>query len=231
MWLAALRHTEMVEELAALRAAVSSATQSVLGRSPNNTFHMEVVGELVTEFQKMEERCSRLERHAMRICDLLLGPPPGRARLADHLDKAARQLRVELAARWEVDVELEALRTLVTRVRDLVLDNADGPSSLAASMSIAVELLEGRIDAAAADGVRWWSCFALFGAVSHFSELKSGLELLWSGCNMELTEDEADALWTWCVQPRTRWHRMFLPQLLTAVLVMWGSSSGGRLCS
>jgi hypothetical protein len=44
---------------------------------------------------------------------MLLGPPPGRAGLADHLDEAARQLGagggVELATRWEVNTELEAL--------------------------------------------------------------------------------------------------------------------------
>jgi hypothetical protein len=50
MRLAALRHTEMAGELAVLWAAVSSATESVLGRSPNNTFRLEVVGELVVEF-------------------------------------------------------------------------------------------------------------------------------------------------------------------------------------
>jgi hypothetical protein len=50
MRLAALRHTEMAGELAVLWAAVSSATESVLGRSPNNTFRLEVVGELAIEF-------------------------------------------------------------------------------------------------------------------------------------------------------------------------------------
>jgi hypothetical protein len=63
------------------------------------------------KFQKMEDRCSRLERPTMRIYDLLLGPPAGRARLADHLDEVVRQLRVELVAWWEADAELEALRT------------------------------------------------------------------------------------------------------------------------
>jgi hypothetical protein len=76
MRLVALRHTEMVGELAAVRAAVSSTTESVLGHSPNDTFHMEVVGELVAEFEKLEERCSRLERPTARICDLLLGHHP-----------------------------------------------------------------------------------------------------------------------------------------------------------
>jgi hypothetical protein len=73
-----------------LQVTVSSAVESALGHSPNETFHMEVVGELVMKFQKLEEWHSQLERPAMRICDLLLRPPLGRARLADHLDEATR---------------------------------------------------------------------------------------------------------------------------------------------
>jgi hypothetical protein len=123
----------MVGVLAALRVAVSSTVELALGCSPNNTFLMEVVG----------ERCLQLQRPATMIYDPLLGPPPSQARLASSLDKAAEQLRVQLAARQEENVELEALRTSTARVWDLVLDNADGPSSLAASMSTVVELLEG----------------------------------------------------------------------------------------
>jgi hypothetical protein len=157
---------------------------------------MEVVGELVAKFQKLEEQCSRLERPTMRICDLLLRPPPGRTRLTDHLNEATEQLRVELATQQEVHVELEALLTSTMHVRDLVLDNTDGLSSLAASMSTVVELLEGRIDAAAANGVHWGSHSALVAAVSHFLELKSELALLGSRRNADLTKHEADALWT-----------------------------------
>jgi hypothetical protein len=36
----------------------------------------------------------------------------------------------------------------------------------------------------------------LVAAVSHFPELKPELELLWSGHNTYLTEDEADVVWT-----------------------------------
>jgi hypothetical protein len=111
MRLAALRHIEMVEEHAVPQAVVSSATKSVLGRSPNENFHVEVVGELVAEFQRVEERISRLERPAVRIYDLLIGPPTSRVWLADHLDEATGQLRVELAARREVDAEQEAIWT------------------------------------------------------------------------------------------------------------------------
>jgi hypothetical protein len=47
---AALRHTKMVGELAALQEIVSSTAESALGRSPNDTFRVEVVGEQVTKF-------------------------------------------------------------------------------------------------------------------------------------------------------------------------------------
>jgi hypothetical protein len=116
--------------------------------------------------------------------------------LADHLDEAVRQFGAELAARWEAVAELEALRTSAARVPDLVLDNTDGPSSLPASKLAVVELLEGRIDAATANGFRWGSCFTLVAAMSHFSEQKSELELLGSEHNVDLTEDETGALWT-----------------------------------
>jgi hypothetical protein len=59
---------------------------------------------------------------------------------------------------------------------------------------MAVELLEGRIDAVIANGVYWGTRSTLVAALSHFSELKSELELLGSGCNADLTEDQADAL-------------------------------------
>jgi hypothetical protein len=77
-----------------------------------------------------------------------------------------------------------------------VLGGADGPSSLAASVSTAAELLEDRIDDAAANGVRWGSRSALAAAMSHFIELKTDLEVLGFGHSADLVEDEADALWT-----------------------------------
>jgi hypothetical protein len=90
VWIATLRHTEMVGEHATLRAIVTTVVDSVLGRSLSNTFRVEVVSELATKYQKKEDWHSWLERPATRICDLLLGPPPGWARLADHLDEAVR---------------------------------------------------------------------------------------------------------------------------------------------
>jgi hypothetical protein len=62
MRVAALCYTEMAGELAVLQAAMSSATESVLGCLPVETFWAKIVRELVTKFQKLEERCSRLER-------------------------------------------------------------------------------------------------------------------------------------------------------------------------
>jgi hypothetical protein len=63
-------------------------------------------------------------------------------------------------------------------------------------MSTAVELLEGQIDTATANEVRWGSYSTLVATVSHFPELKSELELLRSRHNADLIEDKANALWT-----------------------------------
>jgi hypothetical protein len=59
-----------------------------------------------------------------------------------------------------------------------------------------VELHEDRIDAATTNGIRWGSCSTLVAVVSHFQELKTDLEVIKSGRSMEVTEDEADALWS-----------------------------------
>jgi hypothetical protein len=61
----------------------------------------------------------------VRICDLLLGPPLGWPRLVDRLDKAAEQLRAELAAQREADAELEALRTSAARIHFQALIKID----------------------------------------------------------------------------------------------------------
>jgi hypothetical protein len=50
MWIAALCHNEMAGDIATHWAAVSSAAGFVLGRSPNETFHMGVVDELIAKF-------------------------------------------------------------------------------------------------------------------------------------------------------------------------------------
>jgi hypothetical protein len=95
MWVAAIRHIEMAEELAVLRVAVTSTVELVLGHSPDETFQVEITDELVAQFCKLEVLCSRHEQPDARICDLLFGPSPDQARWADRLDEAARRLEVE----------------------------------------------------------------------------------------------------------------------------------------
>jgi hypothetical protein len=52
MRVATLCYTEMARELAALRTAVSSTAEFTLGHSPNDTFLVEVVDELIAELQR-----------------------------------------------------------------------------------------------------------------------------------------------------------------------------------
>jgi hypothetical protein len=59
-------------ELAAIRATVSFVAKLLLGRSPDETFWVEVM-------DKLEELYSQLEHPGTRIYDLLLGPPLGHA--------------------------------------------------------------------------------------------------------------------------------------------------------
>jgi hypothetical protein len=59
-----------------------------------------------------------------------------------------------------------------------------------------VELLEGRINTAVANGVHWGTRSSLVASLSHFPELNFELELLRSGRNVDLTEDQTDSLWT-----------------------------------
>jgi hypothetical protein len=79
MQVATLRHTEVVRELTALWAAVSSAAELVLGRSPGETSQVEVVSELTTKFHKLEELCSWLQGPGAYIYSLLLGSSPDQA--------------------------------------------------------------------------------------------------------------------------------------------------------
>jgi hypothetical protein len=90
---------------------MSSKMELVLGCLPDETLQVEVMDELVAEFQRLEELCSLHECPSMRICDLLLGPPLGQARWANHLDEAVGRLGAELAARQEVDAELKVMQT------------------------------------------------------------------------------------------------------------------------
>jgi hypothetical protein len=75
---------------------------------------------------------------------------------------------------------------LAAWVRYLVLDNADGLSSLAASLS--------SVDAAVANGVHWGTWSVLVTTLSHFPKLEADLELLGSERNVVLREDRMGAL-------------------------------------
>jgi hypothetical protein len=50
MRITALHHTEMIGELAMLQTTVSSTVEFALGRSPDETFWVKVVDELVAKF-------------------------------------------------------------------------------------------------------------------------------------------------------------------------------------
>jgi hypothetical protein len=56
-----------------------------------------------------------------------------------------------------------------------------------------VELLEDCIDAAAANRVYWGTRSVLADTLSHFPQLGTELELLRSGHNADLTEDQVEA--------------------------------------
>jgi hypothetical protein len=88
------------------------------------------------------------------VCDLILGPPSSRDRLADRVEEVIGQLWVEQATRREADTKLEAPRSSATQVQNLMLERSDRTSPLAASLSSMVELIEDRIDTVAANRVR-----------------------------------------------------------------------------
>jgi hypothetical protein len=87
---------------------VFSVTQFVLRHSPSEAFRVDVVDEMFAKFQEKVER-SRLKKFVVRICDLILGPPSDRVRLADRLEEAIGRHWVEQAVRQEADAKLEAL--------------------------------------------------------------------------------------------------------------------------
>jgi hypothetical protein len=70
---------------------------------------------------------------------------------------------------------------------------------MTAALSSTVYVIEGHVDAAAANGVHWGSQFALTTILSHFYKLKLELELLGSVYNTDLMKDEMDVF-------RTRAH-------------------------
>jgi hypothetical protein len=124
----------------------------------------------------------------------MLRPLPSWAWLTDHLDEVATWLKVEQVTRWEVEAELEDMRSSAALVRDLVLDDVGGSSLMATSMSAVTEQLEGWIDAATTNRVCWGSHSALVVMVLLFPELDADLEVLGSGHNAGLAKDEINPL-------------------------------------
>jgi hypothetical protein len=60
-----------------------------------------------------------------------------------------------LVEHHQADEELEALWTSAAFVWDLILGDANGSSSLAASLAMVAEEVEKWVNAAAANGVQW----------------------------------------------------------------------------
>jgi hypothetical protein len=146
-----------------LWAAVSLAAQSILERLPVDASQAGVVGEIVAKFQEQAKWCSHLEASGSRVYDLVLGPVDGRAHLVARLEEAVRQL-------WVMQDELQALRSSATRIWDLVLERSDEMPSLAVALSSTVERIEGRVDAAATNGVHWEPRLALIAVLLHFPD-------------------------------------------------------------
>jgi hypothetical protein len=81
-----------------------------------------------------------------------------------------------------------ALQDSAARVQDMVLEGSNKISSLAASLSSAVDLIEGRVDAVVTNGVHWGAWLALTTALSHFPKLEHEFDLLAFKYNADLTE-------------------------------------------
>jgi hypothetical protein len=81
-----------------------------------------------------------------------------------------------------------------------------------------------------ANGVCRGTRSALVAALSHFLELEAELELLGSGCNADLTYDQADALWTWVCVASDSLASHVPSSDATTLLIVRGSSSSGSLC-
>jgi hypothetical protein len=182
---ATLRHAEVVEELIALQTAMSSTVERVLECSPGRASWVEVIGKLAAMFWGLEETCSRLEEPGGKICSLLLGPSSGQARWADRLGEAVGRLEVVLAEHCQMDTELEALRTSVVFVWDLILGDGSGSSSLAASLSMVAEEVEKWVNAVAANGVWWGTRFGRCPIAFSRTGIQAGAAWVQAGCRLE----------------------------------------------
>jgi hypothetical protein len=59
--------------------------------------------------------------------------------------------------------------------------------------------MDGRVNAAATSAV-CWGLLTLTTVLSHFPELEPEMKLLWSEYNLDLTEGQPEAFWTWMHQ-------------------------------
>jgi hypothetical protein len=94
----------------------------------------------------------------------------------------------------EAVIELRALWSSTTQVRDLVLKRSHETSSLAVSLSWTADQVEDRVDTAATNRVHWGARLTLIATLSHFPELEPELELVGSGCNADLAKGQVNAL-------------------------------------
>jgi hypothetical protein len=97
-------------------------------------------------------------------------------------------------------------------------------------MSTVAELLKGRFDTMTTKGVHWGTRSALITTLSHFLELEVELELLGSGHNATLTEDQVDALWLLAHQISDLLALHVLPLVARGPPDGAGSSGDGSLC-
>jgi hypothetical protein len=105
------------------------------------------------------------------------------------LEEAAEQF-------WVMQDGHQALWSSAVRVWDLVLEGFGEEPSLVVALSSVAYLIEGHIDAAAANEVLRWARLALATVLSHFPKLELELELLRSSNNVDLTRDLMEVFWT-----------------------------------
>jgi hypothetical protein len=132
---------------------VSSAAQSVLGCLPNDAFLEDVVGETLAKFWEQAKQFLHLENFGLTVCNLILGPADDQVQPIVYQEEAIGRLQAMQEEHQEVVIKLRAQGSSTTWVQDLVLKGSDGASSLAASLSSAVDLIEGRINTVATNRV------------------------------------------------------------------------------
>jgi hypothetical protein len=127
----------------------------MLWRLPTKAFQADIVGEMFAKYQEHAEQCLYLKNFGSRAYDLILGLGDDWVRPTVRLEEAIEQPQLMHEEHREAIIELRALQSSTTRVRHLVLRGSDETSSLATSLSSAADLIEGRINVAATNGVHW----------------------------------------------------------------------------